>query len=91
MDTARDLINRLIAFQERRMMKYHHVRIGDGCDCQFTRFTEPARRAAQVKSAEAGVEFDSFGASSLHEQITRESIELVWVVLKSDFVITWEN
>src|SRR5215468_4430153 len=52
-DTARDLINRLISTQERRMMKRQHVRVGHGCDRQFTCFAEPARRAAQVKSAEA--------------------------------------
>lgn len=73
------------------MMKHKHVRIGDGGNRQGARLTEPARRAAQVKGAEANVEFDSFGSGGLHEQFARKTIESVRVVLKSEFVITGEN
>src|SRR5262249_40950648 len=88
---ARDLINRLIAGQERRVMKYQHIRVSLRRDRQFARFTESARRAARMKSAEARIEFDSFSAGGFHKRCARQAVEAVRVILKSEFVITGEN
>src|SRR5215468_178644 len=72
-------------------MKRQHIRVGGGCDRQFACFAEPSRRSAQMKSAEADVEFDPFGPGGPHEQFTGKAVEFVRVVLKSEFVIAGED